>query len=143
MDNRGEEYFTAESGTGYYLGIVGGAFMLLLLLYPLRKTKRFMRGLGPIKYWFRAHMILGILGPVLVLYHANFQLGSMNSRVVLLLAFSSPGSGLFGRYFYTKVHYGLYGRKAGLLELKNMIESDKGRYQARTRLRAEASGEAL
>jgi hypothetical protein len=123
---RGEEYFTAESGTGYYLGIIGASAMVLLLLYPLRKTKRFMRGLGPIKYWFKAHMILGILGPVLVLYHANFQLGSMNSRVVLFASLLVAGSGLFGRYFYTKVHYGLYGRKACLLDLKNLIEDDKG-----------------
>jgi hypothetical protein len=124
--SRGEEYFIAESGTGYYLGIIGGAMMLLLLLYPLRKTKRYMRGLGPVKYWFRAHMILGVLGPVIVLYHANFNIGSMNSRVVLLASLLVAGSGLFGRYFYTKVHYGLYGRKASFLELKGMIESDQG-----------------
>ncbi len=123
---RGEEYFVAETGTGYYLGIIGGAMMLLLLLYPLRKTKRFMSSLGPIKYWFRAHMVLGIIGPVLVLYHANFKFGSMNSRVVLLAALIVAGSGLFGRYFYTKVHNGLYGRKLSLLDLKDMIESDKG-----------------
>jgi hypothetical protein len=123
---KGEEYFIAESGTGYYLGIIGGGAMLLLLLYPLRKTKRYMRGLGPIKYWFRAHMILGIIGPVLVLYHSNFNIGSMNSRVVLLASLLVAGSGLFGRYFYTKVHYGLYGRKLSFIELKGMIESDKG-----------------
>lgn len=123
---RGEERFVAESGTGYYLGIIGGAAMILLLLYPLRKTKRFMRDLGPIKYWFRIHMVLGIIGPVLVLYHANFQLGSMNSRVVLLASLLVAGSGLFGRYFYSKVHNGLYGRKLSLLELKDLIETDQG-----------------
>lgn len=123
---RGEEYFTAESGTGYYLGIIGAASMVLLLLYPLRKTRRFMREMGPIKYWFRAHMILGIIGPVLVLYHANFNIGSMNSRVVLLASLLVAGSGLFGRFFYAKVHNGLYGRKLSLLELKGVMESDKG-----------------
>lgn len=123
---RGEEYFVAETGTGYYLGIIGGAMMLLLLLYPLRKTKRFMSGLGPVKYWFRAHMVLGVIGPVLVLYHSNFEFGSMNSRVVLLTSLLVAGSGFFGRYFYTKVHNGLYGRKLSLLELEDMVESDKG-----------------
>ena len=71
-------------------------------------------------------MVLGIIGPVLVLYHANFNIGSMNSRVVLLASLLVAGSGLFGRYFYTKVHYGLYGRKLSFIELKGMIESDKG-----------------
>lgn len=123
---RGEEYFTAESGTGYYLGIIGASLMLLLLLYPLRKTQRFMRGMGSIKYWFRIHMILGIVGPVLVLFHANFKIGSMNSRVVLFASLIVAGSGLFGRFFYSKVHYGLYGKKASLLELKNITDSNKG-----------------
>jgi hypothetical protein len=123
---RSEEYFIAESGTGYYLGIIGGGAMLLLLLYPLRKAKSYMRWMGPIKYWFKIHMVLCIVGPVLVLYHANFKIGSMNSRVVLLATLLVAGSGLFGRYFYTKIHYGLYGRKASFLELKGMIESDRG-----------------
>lgn len=123
---RGEEYLTAESGTGYYLGIIGASMMLLLLLYPLRKTQRFMRDMGPIKYWFRVHMVLGIVGPVLVLFHANFRIGSMNSRVVLLFTIIVAASGLFGRFFYSKIHYGLYGKKASLLELKNLINSNKG-----------------
>ncbi len=123
---RDEEYFTAESGAGYNLGIIGGAMMLLLLLYPLRKASHLMRNMGAVKYWFRFHMILGVLGPVLVLFHANFSFGSMNSRIVLLTALIVAGSGLFGRYFYGKVHYGLYGKKASLLELRKMIESDKG-----------------
>ena len=80
---RGEEILTAEAGSGYALGIVGGAMMLLLLVYPLRKKVRFMRNWGEIKHWFRAHMILGVIGPVLVLFHCNFRIGSINSTVVL------------------------------------------------------------
>ena len=32
------------------------------------------------------------------------------------------GSGLFGRYFYTRIHHGLHGRKANLAELKDYAE---------------------
>lgn len=108
---------TAESGVGYALGIVGGVLMLLLLLYPLRKRARFMQRLGPVKWWFRSHMILGVVGPICILFHCNFHLGALNSNVSLLCMTLVAGSGLIGRYLYSKIHYGLYGRKATLQEL--------------------------
>ena len=43
---RGRELFDAESGFGYWLGIVGASLMATLLLYPLRKRVRFMHSLG-------------------------------------------------------------------------------------------------
>ena len=108
---------TAESGLGYALGIVGGVLMLMLLLYPLRKRARFMQRLGPVKWWFRSHMILGIVGPMCILFHCSFHLGALNSNVSLLCMTLVTTSGLIGRYFYSKIHYGLYGRKATLQEL--------------------------
>jgi len=109
---------TAESGLGYALGIIGGVLMLLLLLYPARKRFRLMQRLGPIKWWFRSHMFLGIVGPMCILFHCNFHLGALNSNVSLLCMILVASSGLVGRYFYSKIHYGLYGRKATLQELQ-------------------------
>lgn len=122
---REKEYLVAEEGLGYYLGIVGGSFMLLLLLYPLRKKAKFMRRFGAIKHWFWVHMVLGIIGPVLVLYHSNFSFGSTNSTVALTATLIVAGSGLVGRHFYNKIHYGLYGRKMDLKELKGNLEMKK------------------
>jgi len=122
---RDEEYLIAESGPGYVLGIVGGAMMLMLLLYPLRKKMRFMRKWGPIKYWFKVHMFLGVVGPVLVLFHAGFRLGSLNSSVAMVTMLAVAISGLVGRYFYAKIHYGLYGRQMNLKELHSNLEDEK------------------
>lgn len=107
-----------EEGFGYWLGIVGGSMMLMLLLYPLRKRIKLLRFLGSTQKWFRAHMILGILGPLLVLYHSNFQLGSFNSRVALYCMLLVAGSGIVGRHIYAHIHRGLYGRKSNLTELR-------------------------
>lgn len=115
---RGEHILTAESGLGYALGIAGGSMMLLLLLYPLRKKARFMRHFGPVKYWFRLHMTFGVLGPVCILYHCDFQLGSTNSNVALMCMLIVASSGLIGRYLYMNIHHGLYGSKATLEELR-------------------------
>ncbi|MDH3979194.1 MAG: transcriptional regulator [Gammaproteobacteria bacterium] len=114
---RGDVYLSPEQGAGYALGIAGAIMMLLLLLYPLRKHAGWMRRLGRVRHWFRMHMLMGIIGPVCILYHCNFQLGSMNGNVALFSMLLVASSGLVGRYFYTRVHYGLYGRKADLAHL--------------------------
>ena len=116
---RGNVYITPEEGLGYMLGITGGSMMLLLLMYPLRKHLRWTRSLGAVRHWFRAHMLMGILGPVCILYHCNFQLGSMNGNIALFSMLLVATSGLIGRYFYTKIHYGLYGKKADLDHLSS------------------------
>lgn len=112
------QYLTPQAGVGYALGILGGSAMLLLLVYPLRKRVRLLSFIGSTKRWFQAHMALGIIGPVLVLFHSNFSLGAVNSNVALLSMLVVSGSGLFGRYFYAHIHHGLHGRKASLRELK-------------------------
>jgi hypothetical protein len=115
---------TPKYGTGYWLGIIGGSLMLSLLLYPLRKKIRFLHRLGSTRRWFRMHMILGLLGPLLVLYHCNFQLGSFNSRVALYCMLLVAISGIVGRHFYAAIHRGLYGRKLTLAELqKDLADS--------------------
>ena len=109
---------TPKYGTGYWLGIIGGSLMLSLLLYPLRKKVRFLHRFGSTRRWFRMHMILGLLGPLLVLYHCNFRLGSFNSRVALYCMLLVAVSGIVGRHFYAAIHRGLYGRKLTLGELQ-------------------------
>jgi len=106
-------------GLGYWLGITGGSMLLVLLLYPLRKRIRILRFLGDTADWFRVHMILGILGPLLVLYHSNFQLGSFNSKVALYCMLLVAGSGIIGRELYARIHHELYGRKTNLKELRD------------------------
>lgn len=121
-DSPTERYLTPESGAGYALGIIGGSLMLLLLLYPARKRLPWLGFIGTTRRWFQAHMIFGIVGPICVLYHANFSLGATNSNVALACMLVVAGSGLFGRYFYARIHHGLYGRKATLVELNEHAE---------------------
>lgn len=125
-----------ESGAGYWLGIIGGSLMLLLLLYPLRKKVRFLNMFGKIKYWFKLHMLFGVLGPVAILFHANFSLGSTNSNVALFSMIIVASSGLVGRYLYAKIHHGLYGRKAELKELRESLKEAKDKLGSHFKLTA-------
>jgi hypothetical protein len=115
--SRNEEYLVPDNGTGYWLGIAGASLMLLLLLYPLRKRMRAGSLLGSVAFWFRLHMVLGLVGPALILFHSNFKFGSLNSNVALIAMLTVASSGIVGRYLYGKIHLGLYGRKAAVQEL--------------------------
>jgi hypothetical protein len=121
---RDDNYLSAETGLGYTLGIVGGSLMLVLLLYPLSKRIALLTRVIPIRYWFGIHMLLGIVGPVLILFHSNFQTGSTNSTIALVCMLLVAGSGVIGRYIYTNIHHGLYGTRVTLKELKQKTEND-------------------
>lgn len=125
-DWRDAGYLNAEHGLGYTLGIVGGVMMTLLLLYPLRKKQVRLFRWGPIRHWFRMHMLFGVLGPVMILYHANFKLGAINSNVALFSMLLVASSGLVGRYIYTRIHYGLYGARSNLNGLQDRLAAAKG-----------------
>ena len=115
---RSEYLISAEHGLGYALGIVGASLMLLLLIYPLRK--RLNRNpwlVFSTKTWFKMHMVMGILGPVAILFHCNFDLGSTNSNITLAAMGLMVGSGLVGRFIYTRIHYSLYGKKMVISQL--------------------------
>jgi hypothetical protein len=113
-----ERYLTPERGFGYALGIFGGSLVILLLLYSVRKRVRWLAFLGSVNKWFEVHMVLGVVAPIAILYHSNFSLGATNSNVALMSMLVVAGSGLVGRYIYAHIHYGLYGRKMTLGELR-------------------------
>ena len=125
--NRENSNLTAQDGIGYALGIIGGVSMFLLVFYPIRKNSRFMRNWIPTGYWFGAHIFLGVFGPLMILYHANFSLGSLNSSMALITMLIVVGSGLIGRFIYKKIHYGMSGRKASVKELRSDLQLTKGK----------------
>jgi hypothetical protein len=114
---------SAGEGLGYWLGIIGGSLMLALLLYSVRKRIPLLRNLGATRHWFRMHMTLGIVGPLIILYHSNFQVGSINSQVALYCTLLVAASGIVGRYFYVQIHNGLYGTSASLRQLVRTVEA--------------------
>ena len=117
-----QRYLVAEAGIGYWLGILGGSMMLLLLVYPVRKRKPRWKYTGSIKFWFRFHMFLGIAGPVLIILHSGYRLGSLNGSVAFFSMLIVAGSGLIGRYLYRRIHHGLYGEKVRFEELYHKDE---------------------
>lgn len=115
--------YTPANGVGYWIGLVGGCIMALILIYPLCKRLRLPKLFGPLRHWFRFHMIGGIAGPVLILYHSTFHVGSFNAAIALTSMLLVAGSGTIGRFLYRHIHIGLYGRQATLKELQEALAS--------------------
>ncbi len=135
---REDSVIVAKEGVGYYLGIVGGAMILLLMLYPARKYLKCLHRLGRMRYWFRVHMVLGITGPVLILFHANFSLGSTNSAVALISMVIVVSSGIIGRFIYRQIHSRRNDHHYTYAQMREDLEAQKQVLNRRITLSAPA-----
>jgi hypothetical protein len=79
-------------------------------------------------------MLLGIIGPALIVFHSGYRLGSLNGRIAFFSMVIVALSGLIGRYLYRRIHHGLYGEKIKFEELhqidaswvEKLPQADKG-----------------
>jgi hypothetical protein len=125
--------FEAGDDVGYWIGVVGGVMMLLLFSYPLRKRFRFAQSWGKAKWWFLAHMVLGVGGPTLILLHSNFHLRSLNAAAAFYSMVIVALSGVVGRFIYSRVNRGLHGEQSSLRDLQERAGLDQR--EAHSRLR--------
>lgn len=114
-----------EAGLGYALGVAGLAAMTALLGYSARKRARWLRAAGPLPRWFQTHMLLGVIGPTLICFHADFEIGSTNAAVAFGAMVLVATSGFLGRFVYTRVHLGLYGRRESLREVERNADASR------------------
>ncbi|MDP2007085.1 MAG: hypothetical protein Q8K45_15515 [Rubrivivax sp.] len=105
------QLWDARSDFGYWMGVVGGVLMLLLFAYPLRKRWSLLARAGKTKHWFVVHMVLGIGGPLTILAHCSFRIGSVNAGVALFSMLVVALSGIAGRFIYLRIHRGLGGER--------------------------------
>jgi hypothetical protein len=125
--------YTSKDDVGYWMGVAGGVGMLMLFSYPLRKYVRFMQGMGAAKHWFVAHMLLGVGGPLLILLHSNFHIGSLNAGVAFYSMVVVAISGVAGRFLYVRLHRSLNGEKLSLGQMRAKLVVDDTATVARLR----------
>lgn len=122
---------TASSRLGYWLGVAGGCAILVVFLYPLRKRVGVLRRWGPAKPWFVLHMVCGIGGPLVVLVHSGFHIGSINAGVAMTSMLVVAASGIAGRFIYVRIHHGLSGAHWTLAELQALIGASDAQVHSR------------
>jgi thioredoxin reductase/NAD-dependent dihydropyrimidine dehydrogenase PreA subunit len=110
---------------GHGIGVVATLVMLSNFLLPLRKHWRRLKGRKPIRHWLTFHVFVGVMSPLVILFHAAF--GSNN--MVATLCYSSlicvVGTGLVGRFLFGLVpiagdHY------LEMTELRSRMEQLRG-----------------
>lgn len=121
----------ATTRLGYWLGVLGGCAMLVVFLYPLRKRVAAMRAWGAAKPWFILHMVCGICGPLIVLVHSGFHIGSINAGVAMVCMLVVAASGIAGRFVYVRIHHGLSGAHWTLAELQALIGASDAQVHSR------------
>lgn len=120
--SRGNLDLSPSDGLGYGLGIAGLSMMVLLLGYSVRKHVRLLRHSGPMRTWFEAHLVLGLLGPTVILYHSNFGLGSANATISLVCVLAVSGSGVGGRFLYGRMHRSMAGERRTVADFRKQAK---------------------
>jgi hypothetical protein len=93
---RRDEGLDPHGWPGYLFGIAGTLMMLFAVGFSWRK--RAAQGRATVAWWYNAHILLGLFGPVAVLIHARFAWGSINSSLALGAMGLVVASGLIARY---------------------------------------------
>jgi hypothetical protein len=105
-----------------------------VFLYPLRKRIRILQSWGATKGWFALHMACGIGGPILILAHCSFKVGSINAGVALTSLLLVAASGIVGRFIYTRIHHGLYGTRMTLAQVQGAVGVTAGNVSSRLQI---------
>jgi hypothetical protein len=86
---------TGSSRVGLSLGIAAGLICLFeFLLWPRKKLRTWR--IGPVQWWLRAHIWLGLLALPLAVLHSGFRLGGPLSAATMIVFALVIASGVWG-----------------------------------------------
>lgn len=106
--------------TRIILGITGTLLMLgTEFIYSYRKEGLFKK--GSIKTWLRIHIATGLIGPAMVLWHADFRFPGLAGALTYLTIIVVI-SGFIGRYIYRRLPRTIKGHSKSVADLKNEEE---------------------
>ncbi len=114
------EYLAHADDLVYDLGLIGGLLLLSQFLYSLRKHHPRLQGLGTLKAWFLAHVVVGLVAPLIILVHSRFDIQSINGAVAFFAMLLVVASGFVGRYLLARVSFDFVGER---LRLKALHEA--------------------
>ena len=109
---------------GHGEGIVGTALILLNLTFMFRRRLKSMRRFGALRLWMNMHVVTGLVGPLIVVYHTAFY----PRTTVAITAFASLGvlvlTGVVGRFIYAMIPHTVAGAEMGRDDLeKRLVEA--------------------
>jgi hypothetical protein len=103
---------------GHALGVTGLLMMTVPVVYSVRKKWRRLSRLGQIRHWLNVHIFCGIVGPVLVTFHAALKFNGLIS-VAYWSMVAVVLSGFVGRYLYVRIPRTIRGVELSYEEILN------------------------
>jgi thioredoxin reductase/Pyruvate/2-oxoacid:ferredoxin oxidoreductase delta subunit len=85
---------------GHGVGIAASAVLLSNFVLMIRKRARALNGLGDIRTWLDFHVFVGFLSPLVIAFHAAFQLNSGLAGWTYLALAVVVATGMVGRFVY-------------------------------------------
>jgi hypothetical protein len=96
-----DSYITPKNGVGFILGIVGASMMLISILgYSIPRRLKLFKKAETFKWFFNFHRMLGVAGPICILYHCGYHLGSPNSNMAVYSMIAVVTAGLITMLLY-------------------------------------------
>jgi hypothetical protein len=110
----------SSSILGYGLGITG--FLLMLGAEVLHSWRKLQKGTryGKIRTWLQGHIIIGLVGPYLVLLHSAWRLNGL-AGIAMLITMLMVASGFLLNYIYPALPRNVDGAEITLPELEAQI----------------------
>lgn len=116
----------SSGSIGLTYGIVGTALILVNLTYLLRRHVKAMRRMGSLRTWMEVHILTGLLGPLIILFHSTFMFKTQVAIAASIALAVLVVTGVIGRYIYAQVPRTVSGAEAGpkiLTERANAAEA--------------------
>lgn len=113
--------YKSSRGIWRIMGWTGSAMMLTLMLYSIRKRSHRLSGLAPLRHWLRIHIFLGLMGPLLIMFHTTFKFKGLVATsfwaMLVTVCF-----GILGRYIYSQIPRSLSGAKLKSNDIDKIVE---------------------
>lgn len=87
---------------GWWLGIFGFLLFVLIFLYAVRKNWAWLANRGNSRHWFNFHVLMGVIAPVVIAFHAAFKFGGIGGMAYWIML-AVVISGIVGRYIYGQI----------------------------------------
>ncbi len=124
------ETLRSAGSVGLALGIAGTVLIVINLTFMLRKNIRALRRFGALRAWMDVHVVTGLLGPLLILYHTAFAFKTRVAITATVCLLILVITGIVGRFIYAMVPHTVSGAELGRPDLERRLS------EARTRLSA-------
>lgn len=105
---------------GHGVGVGATTFMIANFLYALRKRWRKLKGTASIRTWLTFHMFVGIMGPLVIGFHAAFLVNNLLAVWTWAALSVVVGTGIFGRFLFGFVP-AQAGKMLGISELREQV----------------------